>query len=246
MKAVAVMRRELVSYFWSPLGWIVMTLFALVQGYSFYLLMELVSQPYAPHGAVMQLFFGGTLLYWLFLIVIASLITMRLVAEERHSGTIESLLTAPVSELQIVVGKYMAAMCFFVALWLPTGVYVLLVWQLQGDPPLDWGPVASGYLGTLSVGAASLALGLFCSTVTRNQLVAALLTFSLLALVLLLEPLRQFVHGTVAAEAIAYVSPFAQMEQFSRGIVDGRYLVYHASIICLCLFGTTKMLERQR
>lgn len=246
MKTVAVMRRELVSYFWSPLGWIVMTLFALVQGYSFYLLMQLVSQPYAPHGAVLQLFFGGTLLYWLFLIVIVSLITMRLVAEERRSGTMESLLTAPVSELQIVLGKYLAATCFFSVLWLPTGVYVLLVWQLQGEPPLDWGPVASGYLGTLSVGAASLALGLLCSSITRNQLIAALLTFSLLAMGLLLEPLRQFVHGTIAARTIAHVSLFAQMEQFSRGIVDGRHLVYHASIVGFCLFGATKALERQR
>ncbi len=100
-RMMALLGRELRSYFFSPLAWVVLTLFLLVQGYSFYLCVELVNRPDAPHRSVMQLFFGGTFLYWLFVIFIVTVITMRLVAEERQSGTVEALLTAPVSEGQV-------------------------------------------------------------------------------------------------------------------------------------------------
>ena len=129
---LSILRKELLSYFYSPLAWVVMSLFLVVQGYSFFLLIKLVSHPQGPHGAVMKLFFGGTVLFWLSVIFVASVITMRLVAEERRSNTIESLMTAPVTEARVVLGKYLAAVVFYALLWLPTLLYGVVLWMLSG------------------------------------------------------------------------------------------------------------------
>ena len=246
MKVLAIVQRELLGYFLSPLGWLVLTLFLLVQGYGFYLVVELLSQPRAPQGAVLQYFFGGTFIYWLFVIVVTSAITMRLVAEERRSGTIESLLSAPVSEKAVVLGKYLAAVLFYGALWLPTTVYLLLLWRLADQQPIGLGPVASGYLGTMVVGATCLAVGTLASTLTRNQVVAALLSFALLTLLLLVGSMQGFSARPAFKAVFAHLSLFDQMDDFARGIVDSRHLVFHASLVVLCLCVAVKALERRK
>ena len=128
----------------------VLTLFLLVQGYSFYLCVELAGSPQAPHGAVMQYFFGGTFLYWLFVIFVVSAITMRLISAERRSGTIETLMTAPVSEGLVIVAKYLSAVLFYCFLWLPTALYVLLLSWLADPAPVAWGPVPPSATGAWS------------------------------------------------------------------------------------------------
>jgi ABC-2 type transport system permease protein len=244
--ALAILRRELSGYLWSPLGWTVMAMFLLVQGYSFYLLVALAGQPQAPHDSVLRLFFGGTLLYWVFFIVVVSVITMRLLADERRSGTLESLLTAPVSELSVVIGKFSAAMAFFLLLWLPTGVYVYLVWQIRVAPPLDPGPIVAGYLGVVVIGAACLAIGTMCSALFSSQIVAALATFTFLMLLLLLEPLGQLLDSPWARSLSDYLGLFAHMDDFSRGIVDTRRLMMHTSVVLFALTVAVKALERIR
>jgi ABC-2 type transport system permease protein len=245
MNAITLLRRELAGYFFSPLAWVVLALFLVVQGYSFYLFLELISQPQAPHGAVMQYFFGGTFLYWLFVIVIVSTLTMRLLAEERRSGTIETLMAAPVREVEVVVGKYLAALLFYAFLWAPTVVYVALVVRLSGAG-FAWGPVLSGYLGTMVIGAACIAIGLLASALSRNQIVAALLTFAVLTLLLLLGPLEHFVASPVIRAVVSHVNLFEHMEDFARGIVDSRHLVLHGSVIVFCLAAATKALEAKK
>jgi ABC-2 type transport system permease protein len=244
--ALVVMRRELRSFFCSPLAWAVLTLFLLVQGWSFYLYVQLMSQPSAPHGAAMQYFFGGSFLYWLFVIVVVATLTMRLIAEERRSGTLETLLAAPVSEAQVIVGKYLATVLYYAFLWAPTVVYVTLVYRLSGAQRVGWGGVASGYLGTLLVGASCIAIGLWVSTLVRHQIVAALATFALLSLLLLLAPLEMVVSRPALKALLAHVCLFDHMEDFARGIIDSRHVVFHASLILLALAAATKSLEVRR
>ncbi len=226
MSALVIARRELVSYFLSPVAYLVLTLFLLVQGYSFWLFVELLAGRDAPHGAAMQYFFGGTFLYWLFVMFLVSTITMRLVAEERRAGTLEPLLTAPVDEAAVVLGKYLGALAF--------------------DAP-DPGPIAAGYLGTLLVGASALAVGTLCSTVTRNQIVAAVACFVALVLLLLVGALGDALVRTGPWSAVlAYINLFRHMEDFGRGIVDTRHVVYHVSLAAFSLFAAARVLELRR
>jgi ABC-2 type transport system permease protein len=244
MNALTVLRRELVAYFFSPLAWLILTVFLVVQGWSFYWFVGEMSQPHAPHGPAMQYFFGGTFLYWLFVIFVVSTLTMRLIAEERRSGTLETLLTAPVREVEVVLGKYVAAVAFYAFLWLPTVIYVVIVSRLAGGA--SWGPVLAGYLGTLSIGAACIAVGLLASALTRHQVVAALLTFALLTLLLLLEPLEHVVAQPSLKELLRHASLVGQMEDFARGVVDTRHLVFHASVALFCVVAAVKTLEAKK
>ena len=148
-KVWAIIRRELIAYFSSPLAYIVMTAFLLMQGYIFYLIVSFLNNPQTPAMTPLRLFFGGTIFFWLFLLFVVPVITMRLIAEERRSGTIEVLLTSPVTEAQVVVGKFAAAMAFYAALWLPTALYVLV---LRRHSEIDIGPVLAGYLGVFLLG----------------------------------------------------------------------------------------------
>ncbi len=241
---LSILRKELLSYFYSPLAWVVMSLFLVVQGYSFFLLIKLVSHPQGPHGAVMKLFFGGTVLFWLSVIFVASVITMRLVAEERRSGTIESLMTAPVTEARVVLGKYLAAVVFYALLWLPTLLYVVVLWMLSGR--LDPGPVLAGYAGTLMIGATFIALGMLGSVLVKHQIIAAVLSFTLLLGLLMVGPLELFVDQPTLRAIIDHVNLFDQMEDFGRGIVDTRHLVFHASLIVFCLTACVKALEGRK
>jgi ABC-2 type transport system permease protein len=178
---------------------------------------------------------------------LAAVITMRLVAEERRSGTLEPLLTAPVAEPSIILGKYLGCLAFYVALWIPTLLYIVMLraYSPPGVAP-DPGPVAAGYLGTFVVSSSALALGLFFSTVTRNQILAAVLSFVTLAMLLLVGPLGRLVAWPPAAAVFRYVDLFACMEDFGRGIVDSRRLVYHLSIVAVALFAATRALAAGR
>ena len=243
---LTIARRELVAYFLSPVGWLVYTFFLAYQGYSFWLFVALLAGRDAPHGAVMQYFFGGTFLYWLFVMFLVAIITMRLIAEERRTGTLEPLLTAPVDEAQVVLGKYLGALAFWVLLWTPTLLYVLLLRSYAPDPP-DAGPIASGYLGTLLIGASSLAVGTLASALTRNQIVAAVVSFVTLVILLLTGALGDALIKTGPWSAVlAYINLFRHMEDFGRGIVDSRHIVYHLSLTAVALFAATRVLALKR
>jgi ABC-type transport system involved in multi-copper enzyme maturation permease subunit len=248
VKALTIARRELGAYLFQPLSYLVIGFFLAVEGYSFWLLLSLLSGRSTPHGAILQYFFGGTFLYWLFVIFLVSVLTMRLVAEERQCGTLEPLLTAPVRERDIIFGKYLGALGFWVALWAPTLLYVaLLAAYAPGSARLDPGPIASGYFGTIVVGASAIAVGLWSSTLTRSQIVAAVLCFSILTIVLLLGALGDATIQTGPLGAVLrYIDLFRQMEDFGRGIVDTRHLVHHGCVIVLSLFLAVRRLESAR
>lgn len=238
--------REIAAYVRSPATYLVATLFLLVQGYSFWLFVSLLSDRAAPHAWPLRYFFGGSFLFWLFVMFIAAVITMRLVAEERRQGTIEPLLTAPVSAAEVILGKYLGALGFYAALWAPTMVYVLHLHRLapvgQG---LDPGPVLGAYLGTLLVGASALAIGLLASTLTQHQLLAAVLGFlALLMLLLLGGAADTAAPGSLTRTVLDRMSLFRQMEDFSRGVVDTRPLFYHLGLVLLALWAAARWIDR--
>jgi len=168
-------------------------------------------------------------------------ITMRLIAEERRSGTIEVLLTSPVTEAQVVIGKFVAAMAFYAALWLPTALYVLI---LRRHSEIDIGPVLAGYLGVFLLGFLFLAVGTFCSTLTDNQLIAAIIAFAAMVALFSIGLVEQLMlSSSVIKSALSQMNLWTQMDDFAKGIVDTRHVIYQLSGGVLFLFLAAKALE---
>lgn len=223
---LAVAHRELLSLFVTPLAYLVGTLFLLNQGWNFALLLQFLNDPLAAPGPVMQFYFGGSFfIFWLPVIFMCSALSMRLIAEERKQGTLEALLTAPLSPSQIVVGKYAGAYAFYVALWLPTAVFYVLLRGAAVSPEV--GPILSGYLGVLLVGATFLALGLLASSLVRSQMAAAVTTFVACTILLLAGLLVDQVESEWVAAALQWTSLLAMMQELAQGIVDYRWVFVH-------------------
>jgi len=239
-KTWAIVRRELIAYFSSPLAYVVLAAFLLMQGYIFYLLVSFLNNPQTQAMTPLRLFFGGTIFFWLFLLFVVPVITMRLIAEERRSGTIEVLLTSPVTEAQVVVGKFAAAMLFYIALWLPTVLYVLV---LMRHSEIDLGPVLAGYVGVLLLGFLFLAVGTFASTLTDNQLIAAIIAFAVMVALFSIGLVEQLIMSSGLKAVLGHMNLWTQMDDFAKGIVDTRHVVYQLSVGILFLFLAAKSLE---
>jgi gliding motility-associated transport system permease protein len=244
VKAIAAtFLRELRAYFFSPLAYVVLFFFLVVNGAIFVLIVSYLSNPASPAGRPLDVFFGGSFLFWMVLLVSAPVLTMRLIAEERRSGSVESLMTAPVSAGEVVAGKYLAALAFYVFLWLPTVVYAGLIDHYS---EIDWGTVGAGYLGIFLVGALFLAIGTFGSSLSRNQIVAAIIGFALIALIFFLAFLPGLVNDPAWKEVFSYVSVVEHMDDFAKGIVDTRRVVFYVTTTLLFLFLTSRMLEEKK
>lgn len=239
---LAIFGREIRAYFLSPLAYVVLLFFLIVNGAFFVGIVDNLNDPRASVGNPLEILLGG--FWWIILIPVVPALTMRLLAEERQRGSIEVLMTAPVTEGQVVVGKYLAALTFYVGLWLPTVVYALV---LPSYAEADWGPVLSSYLGIFLLGAFFLAIGLFSSSLTRNQFIAFIVAFAILAVlvigVALTEPL--FDAGRVS-DTLSYMSAFSHQDELSRGIVDTRRLVFYLSGTVFFLFLTARTLENNK
>ena len=239
-------KREVFSFFVSPIAYVVMTVWLLFFGIVFYILaLVFAQQPGGAQSNLLTAFFGGTTLFYLPLLVFAPVMTMRLLAEERSAGTIETLLTAPVSPVSVVLGKYLAALVFWSVLWLPTLSYVWLVAR-TGNNVVDWGSIGATYLGLFVVGAFYMAIGLFMSAVARNQIVAALLTFLVLGGLFVVGLAGYANVGDEMRAVFEYVGLWTQMASFAKGIVDTRYLVYDLSIATLAVFLAVRALQVNR
>jgi ABC-2 type transport system permease protein len=239
-------KRELFAFFVTPLAWVLITVFLFVQGMHFFLLVDHFSNQGAAASdqTPIQAFFGNTILLYLVLFLLVPPMTMRLFAEERRSGTIETLMTAPVSSWAVVLAKYASVLTTYVAMWAPT-VFYLVILQRTGD--IDWGVAASAYLGVFLVGAAYLALGLLMSAITTSQFLALVLT-ALVVLGLFILGVGEFVtrEGTVMHDICAHVSVWAHMNDFASGVVDSRRLVFYGSIVVLPIFVTVRAVDAWR
>ncbi len=228
-------KRELFAFFVTPLAWVLICVFLVVQGMHFDLLVEHFSNS-------AEVISDQTPIQAFFLLVPA--MTMRLFAEERRAGTIESLMTAPVSSAAVVLAKYLAALTTYVAMWAPTTLYLTILAR-TGD--LDWHVAASSYLGVLLVGAGYLSLGILASAMTKSQFLALVMS-ALVILVLFIMGIAEFVtqDGTMVHDVCAYVSVWSQMNDFASGIVDLRHLAFNATLIVLPLFITTRVVDAWR
>ena len=231
---LALAYRELLSLFVTPLAYVVGTLFLLLQGWNFSLLLQVLNDPLAAPGPVMQYYFGGSFfIFWLPVIFLCASLAMRLVAEERRQGTLEALLTAPVSPATVVLGKYLGVLVFYVALWSPTVVFYVLLRGARVEP--DLGPIAAGYLGTFMVGCSFLALGLMMSALAKSQLQAAISTSVACTILLLAGLLVDQVESPALAEALAHTSLLSMMQEMAQGIVDTRWFGLHAAVVVVAL-----------
>ena len=244
-------RRELYSYFVSPIAWVLLTIFAALSGLFTWFLsaafmrasleaqMSGQSFPMNVNEQVIAPLFSNMAVVGLFLI---PLISMRLLAEEKRMGTIELLATSPVHDLEIVIGKWLSAVLMYGAL-----LVVLLADYsflfLYGNP--DWKPVATGFLGILLQGACLLALGTFISSLTKNQIVAGAVGFALALVLWILNWTTSFGNSDTV-QALNYLSIVSHMESFSRGVIDTKDLIYYLSMIFLGLFLTSRSLESLR
>src|SRR3954471_5134698 len=235
-RAPVIPRRELSSFFYSPIAYVAMFLFLGVAGYTFAMKDFRPGQP-----IVMRAVFDW--MVWLFVFILPVL-CMGQLAQEWASGTIETMMTAPVSETDLVVGKFLGSFGFFLVLLLPTLLYVILL-RIYGRP--DYGPIASGYLGLVLVGGLFRAIGLFCSSLTKSQVVAAVASAAILFAVTILP---YYASGEAALPTfwrrVTAQGVFARYADFSKGVVDTGNLVYFLAITCVFLFLTVKVMEARR
>jgi ABC-2 type transport system permease protein len=236
-KVLLLTRREVSSYFVSPIAYVAMAIFLLVTGVFF-------AGPYFGTfrpGQPAQLSFVFSVMTFMLTIVLPVL-TMRSLAEERASGTIESLLTAPVTDAQVVVAKFFGCVFFYLAMLAPTAVYVAVL-AAFGRP--DFGPILSGYLGLVLLGTMYIAVGLLASSMTRIQVIAAVLGFFPLLVLWVLGPLGGVLPPpwrTILREA----STYSHYTDFGQGVVDLVHVVYFAALTLWALFFTVKVLESRR
>ncbi len=239
---LAIVGREWRAYFLSPLAYVILAAFLLMNGLIFYAIVSFMNTPGAPKGQALPYLFTNTY-FWIFNLFVVPIIAMRLFAEERKSGTIEILLTSPVTEGMVVLGKFTGALGFFLTLWAPTLAYVLL---LRAQTPIDLGPVASSYLAVALLGAYFLSIGTLASTLTKNQIVAAILSFGLLIPIFSAGLLESLGSDPSKRDLFSYLNLWDHMDEFSRGIVDTRHLVYYLSGTALFLFLATISLAAKK
>ena len=244
-------RRELYSYFVSPIAWVLLAIFAFLSGAFTYLItasfvknsmesqMTGQSFPMNLNELVIRPLFSNIAVIGLFLI---PLISMRLFAEEKRQGTIELLVTSPVHDLEIVLGKWLSAVVMYSALLLVLlADYSFLF--IYGQP--DWKPVLTGFLGVLLFGACLLSLGMFISTTTKNQIVAGAVGFALALLLWILEWTTVF-GNSPTVQVLSYASILSHLDSFARGVIDSKDVIYYLTMIFLGLFLTTRSLESLR
>ncbi|MEM8929751.1 MAG: ABC transporter permease [Acidobacteriota bacterium] len=240
---LAILGRELRAYFVSPLAWVVLTFLLFVQGWAFSLIVSFLADPRTPAGTTPFDVFFGSFFFWFTLLFVTPVITMRSIAEERRSGTLETLMTGPVTETQVVLAKFTAALAFYAFLWAPTALYPVIIGR---HTAIDWGPLAAGYLGTLLLGAMALSVGLLASALSKNQIVAAVATFGTLLMFFALPWAGDLVRDPVWTELFAYLSQVDHLDEMARGIVDSRRLTYYLTTTALFLFFTTRALEAKK
>jgi len=244
-------RKELKSYFASPIAYGLMAFFALVSGYFFYAAVAI----FVTRGMEMQMMGRGMPMdvnEWVVRPVLSNvsviglfmipMITMRLFAEEKRSGTIELLMTSPVRDWEIILGKWSAALLMYAAI---LGVSLVNVSVLFAYGSPDWKPLLVGYLGLILQGGCLLALGTFLSTTTKNQIVAGAGTFAICLMLWVISWLTEF-NTESYAKVIGYLSVVTHFESFAKGVIDTKDLIFYLSMIFFGLFLSARSLESLR
>jgi ABC-2 type transport system permease protein len=248
---LAIAQKELKSYFASPVAYIVIGFFAIMFGWFFVNLLYYFERMSMQSGMMGQ---GGTmnvnemLIAPLFLNVSVillftlPLVTMRTYSEEKRSGTIELLLTSPVTDFEIVMGKFLGGLVLYAAMLAITLPHVGLLF-VYGNP--EWQTVATGYLGLLLMGGCFLSLGLFISSLTKNQIVAGMVTFAVFLMFWVINWMASFSSPTTQA-VLTHLSITEHLNDFTKGVLDTKHLVYYLSFIGFGLFLTVRAVDTER
>jgi ABC-2 type transport system permease protein len=239
-------RREVAGHFVSWTGYVVIAVVVFLFGLTFAMLLQDLNAAETDKPLTEMMY---PLFLWLILLLASPLITMRTFAQEKASGTFETLMTTPVSDLQVVLAKFSGAMIFYLIMWSPLPLCVFVVRHFSNDPTaIDAGTLGSTFLGIGLLGAVYLSLGCFASSLTRSQIIAAMIALVLGISLYLLSfiPSAFADHGGWAAKISAHVSLMEHMRDFSRGVVDIRPLVFYVTLTGLFLFLTLKSVESRR
>jgi len=231
--AVTVAKREIKTYFNSPVAYIVVTVFMLLSGYLYW------SQILIEKQAELRNFFTLTPLIFTFII---PAITMRLLAEEKGSGTLEMLITMPVRDWEVVLGKFLAGMAMLAAIVGMTCFYAVTLSFLG---PVDKGPVITGYVGLLLMGGAYVAIGVMASSLTRNQIVAFILAFAISFALFIFGQVVQYAPEWIGP-VLAFLSMGNHFESLSRGVIDSRDVIYYVSVMAVSLVIATVSLQSRK
>jgi ABC-2 type transport system permease protein len=248
---LAIAKKELRSYFASPIAFVVTGFFALVFGYFYVSILGYFLQTSMmgaqmggpPTVNVNQMMIRPLMLNMtvVFLFVLP-LITMRTYSEEKRSGTIELLLTSPVTDVEIILGKFVGAMGLYCAMLAVSMLHLALLFK-WGNP--EWKPILTSYLGLMLFGGCFISVGLFISSLTNNQIVAGMITFAVFLLLWVIDWIGQQT-GPRVQEVLSYLSITQHLEDFLKGVIDTKHLVYYLSFITFGLFLTVRSVDTER
>jgi len=249
---LAITQKELKGYFASPIAYVVIGFYALIFGFFFYSLvlyfdrqsMQMLglgagSPPVNVNENMIRPAFLNAMVVFLFVL---PMITMRTYAEEKRSGTIELLLTSPLTDFQIIMGKFLGAMSLYAAMLAVTLIHIALLF-MAGKP--EWIPILTTYLGLLLMGGCFIAVGLLISSLTKNQIVAVMVTFTVFLMLWVINWIASFV-GPTAQQVLNYLSITDHLDDFTRGIIDTKHVVYYVSFIGFGLFLTARAVDTER
>ena len=241
----ALVKRELYGYFASPIAYVVLAAFLFLYGLYFFGELEIFLDPRSAQAGPLNI--NQDMIRWLFnttaviVMFVLPLVTMRSFSEELRSGTIELLFTSPLTDNQLVLGKFLGAMALYAVMLAMTFLHIGLLFYF-GDP--EWMPIVVGYLGMLLLGSMYIAFGLVFSSLTKNQVVAGFLSFGVFLTLYLIEITQGW--GGLAETLVPYLSVGRHLEEFSKGVVDSRDVVYYLSFTALGLFLTKQSIESYR
>jgi gliding motility-associated transport system permease protein len=231
MKAtLTIAERELKTYFLSPVGYVVIAGFLWLASYLFYLPLALMGEPSMRHW---------TYNIVIILIIMVPALTMRLIAEERRTGTVELLSTSPVTDSQIVAGKFLGCLGFYAAMLALTFTYPIILTRV-GKP--EMGPIFASYLGLFLFGASFVAIGLLASALSKSQVVGFVSAFVVLLFLFLIEWMGQAGSGWLTT-LIRYVGIQQHLEDFGKGIIDTKDVIYYLSVVALCLLLSVRAMQ---
>ena len=238
-------KREVGAILHSPIAWVLLTCMSLINGFSFSQCVAYLGQG-VKEFTVMQIYFY-IFHFWFLLIILVPILTMRLFSEEYKTGTIEMLLTAPVKDGDVILAKFFGVLFFYLLLWIPS-LLGLAIFQLvtHQTVPVAWIPLGFSYLMVTLVGMLYLSIGLFASVLTRNQAVAAMISFTMIALLFFAGFLSYLVRDPGWREVLNYIFTLEQMRSFSAGLFDSRPVVFYLSGTAFFLILTRQVMTGRR
>ena len=251
---LAIANKELRSYFASPIGYATLGVFALLYGYFYIALLsyflrqsmqiDQMGMGGGPHAMNVNQVMIRPLLqnFTILILFLLPAITMRTYSEEKRAGTIELLLTSPLTDFEIIMGKYLGAMALYSTMLLVSMVHVAILF-FYGNP--EWKPLVTAYLGLLLLGSCFISVGLFISTLTKNQIVAFMATFGVFLFLWVITWIGSFAGPTVD-KVTQYLSIIDHFDDFSKGVIDTTHLVYYLSFTTFGLFLTAKSVDSER